>query len=373
MKYGIYFGAFAPFHKGHLQETYRASAENDKVLVIVDGFDGDKGDKTGLPIERLYRYVRELFADELNIDIVKIDEGELNIPEYPNGWKKWLAEMMKIVAKKYDIADEKNLFTWYVGEPEYKTELEARFAKMYADGALKSVQKVVLSDRRNVPISATEIRENPLKYFSYITAPFKKHFVKKVLLVGGPSTGKSTMVQRLARATDAEFSREFARYWETMQNIIDEDLNADDYREFIVGQFRENFETTMRSRNGVVFLDTDAIETETYAQMYLSASEQKYLKPYFAGTIFREDFDLIILLKSFGKYVDDGARNMNWADDNAEFTEKLVTNFTKYGFAKKLMIVDMDFDKNGRADFHKRYQKVAKIINNKLGTNIEIL
>ena len=62
---GIVFGSFAPLHQGHLDLIMRAKKENDGgCLVIVCGYDGDKGEPL-MPHKKRYRYVREFFADDV--------------------------------------------------------------------------------------------------------------------------------------------------------------------------------------------------------------------------------------------------------------------------------------------------------------------
>ena len=58
-KVGVVFGSFAPLHQGHLDLIYRAKKENDGgCIVIVCGFDGDKGEPM-MPHSKRYRYVFE--------------------------------------------------------------------------------------------------------------------------------------------------------------------------------------------------------------------------------------------------------------------------------------------------------------------------
>lgn len=57
---GIVFGSFAPLHQGHLDLIMRAKKENDGgCLVIVCGYDGDKGEPL-MPHKKRYRYVRDI-------------------------------------------------------------------------------------------------------------------------------------------------------------------------------------------------------------------------------------------------------------------------------------------------------------------------
>ncbi len=47
-------------------------------------------------------------------------------------------------------------------------------------------------------ISGGQIRENPFRYWEYIPTEVKPFFVRTVAILGGESSGKSTLVNKLA-------------------------------------------------------------------------------------------------------------------------------------------------------------------------------
>ena len=78
-------------------------------------------------------------------------------------------------------------------------------------------------------ISATMIRENPDKYWRYISAPFRRHFTKKVLIIGSASNGKTTLATDLGRFYDAPVSLEYAREYQIKYNVKDDELSQTDF------------------------------------------------------------------------------------------------------------------------------------------------
>ena len=76
---GIYFGTFAPLHTGHQQQIYKCASLNDGVLLVVSGYDNDRGAQIGLPLEKRFRYLREAFNDEEIVrDLIKKGKFSLN-------------------------------------------------------------------------------------------------------------------------------------------------------------------------------------------------------------------------------------------------------------------------------------------------------
>lgn len=356
-KIGVYFGCWAPFHTGHQQDLYKALATNDGVVLIVSGYDGDRGDKIGLGLYRRFRYLREAFADEPNIVVAMLDEN--TIPRYPDGWSPWLDKLKEIVDKATTSTDKK--VTVYVGEGEYREQLSNRIPEWDTH----------LFERKEIPISATMIRENPQKYWNLINRIYRRHFTKKVLVIGSASTGKSTLVKRLARSINAPFSTEYARDYEEKYNLTDDELTVNDYYHFFQGQYDANqAEINNPSNQGIVFCDTDAMVTEVYSKLYLKEDEYKSLHDIYNNVVKNEDWDLILLIPPITDYTDDGFRNMDWANSRQNFHNELMKEIKKQGFLDKVEILNDEGTPQDEGGFLARYTHAIEAIKNKLDIDI---
>lgn len=76
---GIVLGSFSPLHKGHLDLIYRAKKERlGGVMVIVCGYDGDKGEPL-MPMKSRYQMVREYFKNDPLVAVYCLSDDEMGI------------------------------------------------------------------------------------------------------------------------------------------------------------------------------------------------------------------------------------------------------------------------------------------------------
>lgn len=356
-------------HTGHVSLITRAKRENDAVLVVVSGTNNetDRGTRAGLHLNRRFRYVREVFNNDELTRVVKLDET--GIPTYPNGWNHWLQLLHKLI---HDNAEFPSLH-FYVGEEEYVSKIKGYFSTRFslAQRCSGRTEQVTLVERSAIPVSATAIRENPLAYWRYITKPFRRHFTKKVLVIGSASGGKTTLVQDLGRVYNAPVSLEYARAYQARYNIRDDELDVNDYVHLLAEQYKQTSDIIDEGlHSGIIFADTNSSVTQAYIDYYLKdeISDEDYamLTQLYEATFRREQWDLIFLVPPKSTYVDDGFRDMGMSDQTIrdEFTNHLLELIEP--FKDKLVILDSEPDNF----FIDNFNKVVETIDQKL--NIQI-
>ena len=216
---GICFGGYCPLHQGHMDVIMKAKKENDICYVIVCGYDDEpRGWEINLNLDERFKIIKEFFKDDEQIRVRKINDTELKIDESmsDHNWTVWQAMVKEFVdndfpyiVKKYAIDQNgsENLYftdhpiTWYVAEEFYKKSIEK-------NNVLNA--NVILVEKTN-PVSGTQIRKNPVKYWNKIAEPFKKYLTKNILVVGTASEGKSTLVRDISRYFGIPYSDEWAR------------------------------------------------------------------------------------------------------------------------------------------------------------------
>lgn len=303
---GVVFGSFAPLHQGHLDLIMRAKKENDGgCIVVCCGYEGDKGEPL-MPHAKRYRYVREFFADDDLVAVYSINDSELGIASYPDGWAGWLEEFEKIFSKA-TCEGVKPTRVWYVGDKNYRDDLVERG------------EDAVLVDRiATNPICATMIRQNPIANWDKITFPFRRVFSTNILICGTASEGKSTLTKDLGKYFNAPYSYEYAREYMKDSCVSDWELDGADYIAFLEGQYNLNRKLINSPANhGVFFADTDSMVTRMYAEYYAQDHTCKLTQDEFeriavvADELTRKSrWDKIFLLAPHGVFVDDHERYM---------------------------------------------------------------
>lgn len=355
---GVVFGSFAPLHQGHLDLIMRAKKENDGgCIVIVCGFDGDKGEPM-MPHAKRYRYVREFFADDDLVAVYGINDTEISAPMYPNGWPKWLEEFERIWLQATkpvwdEIKTEKFCGAqclepervWYVGDHEYFLDLTQRG------------ETAILVDRiADNPICATMIRQNPIKNWDKITFPFRRLFSHNILICGTASEGKSTLTADLGKYFNAPYSHEYARDYMKESCVADWELDGADFMAFLDGQYRLNRSLINSPGNhGVFFADSDSMVTRMYAEYYAKDASCRLTEEELQSVTSMADaitakcrWDKIFLLAPKGVFVDDHERYMahSGMNERQELFDILCDNIKRSGNWDKVVILQEGYYEN---------------------------
>lgn len=350
---GVVFGSFAPLHQGHLDLIMRAKKENDGGCIVIScGYDGDKGEPL-MPHRKRYRYVREFFADDDLVAVYSINDSELGIAGYPDGWDGWMEEFEyiwnKAVTKEYnevlECYEPCAERVWYVGDENYYNDL------------IERKENAVLVDRvADNPICATMIRQNPIKNWDKITTPFRRIFSHNILITGTASEGKSTLVTDLGKYFNAPHSYEWARDYMRDSCVSDWELDGADYIAFLEGQYNLNKQLINSPANhGVFFADTDSMVTRMYAEYYAqdktcALTQEEFEKvAIMADELARKSrWDKIFLVAPHGVFVDDHERYMahSGMKERQELFDILVKNIQRTGDWDKVTILTGNYYEN---------------------------
>lgn len=307
---GVVFGKFYPLHTGHIYLIQRACSQVDELYVIMCHseardralFLNSSMSRQPTVSDRL-RWLLQTFKYQKNIYIHSFNEQ--SIKPYPYGWQTWSEGI-----KKFLIA--KNIQPQFI----YSSEVDdiAHYKKYFST-------EVVLIDPEHtfMNISGNQIRQAPFRYWEYIPMEVKPFFVRKVVILGGESSGKSTLVNKLANVFNTTGAWEYGRDY--VFSHLGEDemaLQYSDYDKIALGHAKY-IDFAVKYANKVTFIDTDFITTQAYCQKYEGKSH-----PFVQALINEYHFDLIILLDNNTPWVADGLRSLGGDEERKAFQNLLI-------------------------------------------------
>lgn len=290
MKTGFIGGKFLPLHLGHVNAIVKASCMVDKLYIVLshsknrDQYLCEKGNIKYMPFKVRLSWLKRLAQDMENVEVIDVED---NYYEDDYNWEEGAQIIKRKIGTKIDCV--------FSSEEIYSNI----FARLYPNA--KHI--IIDSQRKNVPISATKIRtEGVYKNWEFLPEFVREYFVKKIVVVGTESCGKSTLIKNLSKIFNTTYVHEFGREMCEIKGGS-EALVKEDYPYIAYGQKMLEFEA-IKHANKVLFIDTESLVTKYYLQLYEDVDNVSL----FDEISKLNDYDLWIFLEPDVKWVDDGTR-----------------------------------------------------------------
>jgi NadR type nicotinamide-nucleotide adenylyltransferase len=271
---GIVIGKFYPPHKGHHYLIETASAQCDRLFVLLCW----KPEHT-VPVEVRAACIRELHPEVTVIEV----EDKLGDDDTPG----WAANTIRILGQSPDA-----VFS----------------SEDYGDGYAKAMGAThVMVDRRRatVPCSGTMIRNNPLACLEWLGPRMRAYYVRRICIVGAESTGKTTLARQLAEHYRTNWVPEYGREYceEKWKHGYTDTWTTAEFVAIATEHARREDEAA-RTANKVLICDTDPFATGIWHERYMNRRSQEV-----EAIANRRGYDLYLLAGDEIPFVQDGWRD----------------------------------------------------------------
>lgn len=274
---GLVIGKFMPLHKGHEALIDFAAQNCDYLTVLLCSTKNEP-----IPGDKREEWLKHQYPEN-NIEIYHLQYDEAELPNTSESSKDvskvWSGKIKEILP---------NINRLFSSEP---------YGEFVAD--FLAIEHYTFEvNRESFPISATDIRNNPIRYWDLISEAARSHFVFKVAIVGTESTGKTTLTEKLAAHFKTSFAKEMGR--EIVPKT--EECTMDHLHQIAVKQAEEIQKATVAA-NKIMFSDSELNITKSYASFLFN---QELIVEDSVEKI--NQFDLILYLENDADFVQDGTR-----------------------------------------------------------------
>lgn len=272
---GLVIGKFYPPTKGHsyLIDTARAACRQ---VILILAYRTSETISPWLRAEWLSR----LFPD-VAVKAVEVPQGLADTDSA--GWAAFTREILS-------------------GTPPNAVFTSENYGEAYARH-LGAVHVMVDHDRITVPISATEVRANPLGQARYLEPCVRSHFARRIAIVGAESSGKTTLAQALAQHYGTAWVPEYGRLYTEGKYTGDRTWRSDEFTLIADGQMRLE-DQLAESCNGLLICDTDVLATYLWHRRYMG-----FDSPTLERAARKRHYDLYLLAGTEIPWVQDGTRD----------------------------------------------------------------
>jgi NadR type nicotinamide-nucleotide adenylyltransferase len=239
---GLTLGKFAPLHRGHQLMIETAIAETDEVIVVIY----DCPETTDVPLPVRANWIRTLYPQ---VEVIEAWDGPTEIGATPEIKRMHEAYMLTLL-------NGRRVTHFYSSE----------FYGEHMSAALGAVNRQVDPKRTAIPVSGTQVRGALYDSRQLVSPVVYRDLIVKIVLLGAPSTGKTTLAEELADRLHTVWMPEYGReYWDTHQ--VERRLTLAQLEEIAEGHLAREDDKVLEARD-VLLVDTNAITTYMFSLDY---------------------------------------------------------------------------------------------------------
>ena len=299
---GLVVGKFSPLHRGHELVISRALEECGEVFLL----SYSKPEMPGCDATRREQWMSAIFPTARHLAVtderlrkwVKPGEGPLEVPANDANESTHRRFCGFLCQEVFGVTVDA-VFTSEDYGDGFAEELTLYFRERHPTClAVKHIQ--VDRSRRQLPVSGTLLRQNIHARREWLSPLVYASFVQRVCILGGESSGKSTLAEALAREFNTSHVAEYGReHWDTKSGT----LAFEDMQHIAEVQIQRE-ETAAMHANRFLFCDTSPLTTLFYSNHMFGEAEPTLER------LAERRYDFTILCAPDFPFVQDGTRQV---------------------------------------------------------------
>ena len=335
---GLMIGHFEPLHLGQMRSILAAAGQAKSLHIVIMTHPSPHPDFT-ITLQDKARWLQMACADLPFIHIHTTDEIDLPLHEHLDD-------------AVIDIAVSNTKLQRLIEALALPTETVLFMAENHP--LTKSdIQEQLLLPVISTPLQSDfdsyAIARDPVAHWSAIHPEARVDYTKTVAIVGGESSGKTTLVHKLANYYGASFALEMGRlYVGTDLGGSEVGLQYSDYGPICLDHAQAIRAAKANATAPITIVDTDFVTTQAFCEEYEGRTH-----PFVAACIDEFRLDHTIMLDNNTPWVDDGMRSLGTPEARGRFEQRLLDIFARHNIAPHMI---------DQPDYDARYQQALQFI-----------
>ena len=295
---GLVVGKFSPLHAGHQYLISTAASQCEHLTIL----NYSNPSLPGCDAEERRFWLSNFCAEFSNVSLHILED---DLPDNDAPASKHRAFCAEFLLYDLEISVDVVFSSEDYGD-DFAFYLSTYFSLHFSNVAFKNVTTVrhVCLDKSRIkfPISGTDIRSNPQKFASFLSPTVLSSFIPRVAVLGGESSGKSTLVDDLALKTGFPGVPEYGRQ---LYDELGGALRYEDMVKIAGQQISLEREATINlpaANKPVLFCDTTPLTTAFYSQCLFNRVSTKLQKAA------NRSYDFYVLCSNDIPFCQDGTR-----------------------------------------------------------------
>lgn len=337
---GLMIGQFEPLHLGHMRSILEASGQAKTLHIVITTTPSPHPD-FNITLQDKARWLQMACADLPFIQIHTTDESELPCHE-------------RFSNNSFDTATSSTQLQHLLDTLSLPIETALFLADNHPLVHSPTQQQAplamkIVATSAQPEFDALAIAQNPIAHWSALHPQVRGDYTKTIAIVGGESSGKTTLVHKLANHYGASFALEMGRlYVGTDLGGSEVGLQYSDYAPIVLNHAQAIREAKSCATAPVTIVDTDFVTTQAFCEEYEGRTH-----PFVAACIDEFRLDHTIMLDNNTPWIDDGMRSLGTPEARGRFEQRLVDIFARHDIAPHMI---------DQPDYDARYQQALLFI-----------